>query len=375
MPPHSPIDAAWMKRALELARQGWGSTHPNPMVGALIVENEQCVAEGWHAKAGGPHAEVAALKALGRKPAPHATLYVTLEPCSTHGQTGACTDAILASGLQRVVIGAIDPNPNHAGRGVTRLREAGVNVTTGVLEEECRRLNLIFNHWIVNQTPLLAGKIALTLDGKIATRSGQSHWITGEAARADVMRWRRLFPAIAAGAGTVQSDDPALTARLPGEEPTCPLRFVFDRNLLTVDQPGAQVFTDAFREQTIVVTHESASPANRRSIEARGVACWALPGHAPEQFWRAFRQQCAEAGVTGLWIEGGGGLLSDLLANQQLDYLFAYRAPKILADCDARPAFHSLTPETIDDGVSLDDIHHQPFGPDVLTQGKLVYPK
>ena len=230
--PITPFHEAYMRRALELARQGWGATHPNPMVGALIVEDGEIVAEGFHTKAGEPHAEIMALRALGRKPEPGATLYVTLEPCCTTGRTPPCTEAIIAAGIRRVVVGATDPNPRHAGHGFEVLRAAGVEVVTNVLAAECADLNLIFNHWIVQKRPLLAAKVATTIDGRIACRTGESKWITGEPARADVMRWRRLFPAIAVGAGTVASDDPQLTARLPEGE-WCPWRFVFDAALST----------------------------------------------------------------------------------------------------------------------------------------------
>ncbi|MDR2863781.1 MAG: bifunctional diaminohydroxyphosphoribosylaminopyrimidine deaminase/5-amino-6-(5-phosphoribosylamino)uracil reductase RibD, partial [Puniceicoccales bacterium] len=186
----------WMRRALTLAKRAWGNTHPNPHVGALIVESGVIVAEGWHERAGDAHAEINTLRALGRRPKPGATLVVTLEPCSTHGRTGACTTALLDAGISRVVAGTADPFPAHCGRGFALLREAGVEVVSGVLAGECADLNLIFNHRVTHGEPLVALKTATTLDGRIATRTGQSQWITGPEARADVMRWRRYFPAI-----------------------------------------------------------------------------------------------------------------------------------------------------------------------------------
>ncbi|MGB0344699.1 MAG: bifunctional diaminohydroxyphosphoribosylaminopyrimidine deaminase/5-amino-6-(5-phosphoribosylamino)uracil reductase RibD, partial [Coraliomargarita sp.] len=219
-----------MSRAVDIAQRGWGRTHPNPMVGAVIAEDGKIVAEGWHRAAGQPHAEIEALRSLGRKPSPQATLYITLEPCSTVGRTGACTEAIMESGLRNVVVGTMDPNPNHSGKGLVHLRNAGIQVTEGVLADECKDLNLIFNHWITKQTPLLAAKIATTLDGKFSAANGHSKWVTGEDARANVMRWRRYFPAIAVSAATALADDPALTSRLP-EDNWCPIRFIFDRDL------------------------------------------------------------------------------------------------------------------------------------------------
>lgn len=205
-----------MRRAVELAAQGWGETHPNPMVGALVVRGREIVGEGYHERAGEAHAEVNALREAGPR-ARGATLYVTLEPCSTHGRTPPCNDAIIEAGIERVVIGALDPNPLHEGRGLRALQQAGITVTTGILRDECSDLNLIFNHWITTGQPMIAAKVATSIDGLIATHAGDSRWITGEAARSDVHRWRRYFPAIAIGANTVLKDNPRLTVRRRGK--------------------------------------------------------------------------------------------------------------------------------------------------------------
>src|SRR5579884_4137554 len=280
----------FMWRALELARRAWGATHPNPMVGAVIVEDGKAVAEGYHEQDGAPHAERVALQALGRKPKPGAILYVTLEPCSTPGRTGACTEAIIAAGLKHVVAGAADPNPAHAGRGFELLRAAGVEVTTGVLEQECADLNMIFNHWITRGTPFFAAKSAVTLDGRIACRTGDSKWITGEQARSDVMRWRRLFPAIAVGAGTVMKDNPRLTART-GSGEWCPIRFVFDGLLRTVlDRVQPQVYRDEFRERTVVVTTPHSGAGYARKLRAAGVQVWVMPSLTQRVALADFRQ-------------------------------------------------------------------------------------
>ena len=213
--PGSGPDARFMRVALRLARRGYGATSPNPMVGAVLVQGGRVIGRGWHRRAGGPHAEIEALRdARGRGQAVKgATLYVTLEPCCTHGRTPPCTDAIRAAGISRVVAGAIDPNPRHAGRGFTRLREAGIAVTHGVLAGDCARLNEAFNHWIVRRTPFVTVKAGMTLDGKIATASGESRWITGEKARACGMKLRQGADAILVGINTVLADDPSLTVR------------------------------------------------------------------------------------------------------------------------------------------------------------------
>jgi len=375
-PPDWNPDERFMRRALELAGRGWGTTHPNPMVGAVVVEAGEIVAEGFHAKDGGPHAERAALDGLGRPAADGATLYVTLEPCSTPGRTGACTDAIIAAGLRRVVVGATDPNPAHAGRGFDVLRNAGIAVMSGVLERECADLNLIFNHWIGRNEPLLAGKLAATLDGRVASRTGDSRWITGERAREDVHRWRRLFPAIAVGAGTVVKDNPRLTARRPGEPEVCPVRFVFDGRLKSVAErnlPG--VYTDAYRERTIVATTQHGGAGYVRKLRDLGVEVWAFESQTHRVPLAEFRRRCAARGINGVFFEGGPHLLSQLLLARQLDYLFVYQAPAILADERARGFVGGLRTERVADAIRLSEVRHEIFGDDLLTRGRVAYPE
>src|SRR5688572_15462249 len=203
-------DIKYMAQALRLAGRGYGHTSPNPMVGAVLVKRGNVVGRGWHRRAGLPHAEIEALRAVD---AHGATLYVTLEPCSTHGRTPPCTDAIITAGVKRVVVGAIDPNPLHSGKGLAMLRRAGINVVQGVLEAEATALNAAFNHWIIHRTPLVTLKAAMTLDGKIATRTGDSKWITGEKSRAHAMHLRQGADAILVGVKTIIADDPSLTVR------------------------------------------------------------------------------------------------------------------------------------------------------------------
>lgn len=364
-----------MRRALELARGVWGNTHPNPMVGAVIVEDGRIVAEGATAPDGGPHAERLALLARGKTPRPDATMYVTLEPCSTEGRTGACTDAIIASGIKRVVVGAKDPNPAHAGHGFEVLRAAGIEVVSGVLEGACTDLNLIFNHWITRDRPLIAAKAAVTLDGKIATRTGESRWITNEQARADVHRWRRLFPGIAVGAMTVMRDNPRLTARLDGTE-WCPWRFVFDGLLRTVvDQNLPRVYTDEFHERTIVVTTPHGGLGYVRKLQDLGVKVWVMNSPTQRVTFADFRQRCAAERISGVYFEGGAQLVSEILRARQLDYLFVYRAPVLFADDKGRSIFSGLRPERLEQAVRLADVRHETFGDDELMRGRVVYPE
>jgi diaminohydroxyphosphoribosylaminopyrimidine deaminase/5-amino-6-(5-phosphoribosylamino)uracil reductase len=365
-----------MRRALELARQGWGATHPNPMVGAVIVEEGRVVAEGFHAQDGGPHAERLALLARGKPPRPGAVMYVTLEPCSTPGRTGACTDAIIASGIKHVVVGATDPFDEHAGKGFEVLRAAGIEVTTGVLEQECHDLNLIFNHWITRGTPLIASKSAVTLDGRMACRTGESKWITGEPARLDVHRWRRLFPAIAVGAGTVQKDNPQLTARLPGVPAWCPVRFVFDGLLRTVvDKQLPALYTDEFHDRTVVVTTPHGGMGYVRKLREIGVQVWVLPSPTQRVSMSEFRKKCTEERIAGVLFEGGAQLVSHMLQERQLDYLFIYRAPVLFADDRAKPMFNGLRTEKPANGIRLANVRNEMHGDDVLTRGDIVYPE
>ena len=328
-------DAELMGRALELARRAWGATHPNPMVGALVVEDGVVVAEGWHASDGGPHAERAALATLGRQPKAGATMVVTLEPCSTAGRTGACCDAIKAAGVSRVIIGAMDPNPAHAGRGVEVLRAAGIEVVTGVMAAECEELNLIFNHWITTGRPLIAGKVATTCDGFSRPPVGADRWITGAAARENVHHWRRFFPAIAVGAGTVRADDPALTRRWREADGTeredCGWRFIFDAMLATAAGDAAawpRVYADRWKERTVVVTSVAADATTKARLEAAGVRVWAQETTRGAAGWGEFSARCAAERVSGVYVEGGAELLSDARGAGALDYGFWYRAPR-----------------------------------------------
>jgi diaminohydroxyphosphoribosylaminopyrimidine deaminase/5-amino-6-(5-phosphoribosylamino)uracil reductase len=367
---------ALMREAIAEARAALGHTHPNPAVGAVLVHAGAIVARGHTAPAGGPHAEVAALRAFaatGLRPTAATTLVVTLEPCSTHGRTPPCTEAIRAAGIRRVIVGATDPNPRHAGRGFALLRAAGIEVTAGVLAGDCTDLNLIFNHWIRTGRPLLAGKIATTLDGRIATRTGAAKWITGAAARADVMRWRRYFPAIAVGAGTVLADNPRLTARAEDAPEWCPLRFIFDRRLATLAGDPPQVYGDAHRARTILVAPVARGAEAAEAAERLGIGCWPVAERDADGGLADFTTRCAREGITGVLIEGGARLLSALLEQQRLDYLLCYRAPLLFADSAALAPFAGLAPATPAAAIRLTDTRHAVFAEDQLLRGRVTY--
>lgn len=370
-------DESLMRQALDLAATVLGMTHPNPAVGALIVHGGEVVATGATQAAGGDHAEIQALRAFsasGLRADASTTLYVTLEPCSTCGRTGPCTEAILQSGIRSIRVGATDPNPRHAGRGLELLRQAGLDVEEGLLGEDCASLNIIFNHWITSGRPFIAGKVATTLDGRVATRGGLSKWITGPAAREDVHFWRRAFPAIAVGAGTILADDPALTARLPGQPETCGWRFVFDRSLVSFKDELPRVYRDAWREKTIVVSSLVHADEAARLEQLHGIRFWLFDDPMTAAGLAAFRHRCGEEGCIGVYIEGGAQLLSSVLCAGLLDYLFAYRSNKLLADENGLSPFRGYAPEGMDKTLVMEHPRHALFGDDQLMRGHLRYP-
>ncbi len=367
-------DEQWMRQALAEGRKGWGRTHPNPAVGAVVVHGGEVAGLGHTAPAGGPHAEVRALEDWRARGAPadaRTTLYVTLEPCSTHGRTPPCVDAIIASGIRRVVAGATDPNPLHAGRGYALLRDKGIEVVDGVLADECADLNLIFNHWIRAGRPFVAAKCATTLDGCVATRSGSSKWITGAAARADVARWRRYFPAIAVGAGTLAADNPRLTARVPGEAEWWPRRYVFDRSFRLRTRRAAEfhTFTDDGADRTTLVV-EPAFQSNARAWVGESAAkVIAFPGAS---FPSAFLDSMAREGITGLFVEGGPGLWTAFWRADAIDYLFAYRAPLVLGDALGQRPFAGDEVDLMSGARRLSDVRTAEFADgDELIRGSL----
>ena len=310
-----------MRHALKLARRGTGKTSPNPVVGAVLVRAGKIIGEGWHKRAGGPHAEVFALadgKARG------ATLYVTLEPCCTHGRTPPCTDAIIAAGIRRVVVAATDPNPKHTRRGFSQLRRAGIQVTTGVLAREATALNAAFNKWITTGKPLVIAKAALSLDGKMATQTGDSKWITSDAARREAHKLRASADAIIVGAGTVLADNPQLTLR-HGVRGRQPWRVVVDsqgRSPL-----AAKLFKDANRHRTIVCTSNLSAAKWRQSLALLGVIVLVLPV-------RKLPVLLAELGrmeITSVLVEGGSELLGAFFDTGLVDQVAFFFAPKIIA--------------------------------------------
>lgn len=320
------IDRRHMARCLELAARHRGRTSPNPIVGSVIVgRGGEVLAEGAHRGPGKDHAEIAALRKLGGQ-APGATLYVNLEPCNHHGRTPPCAPAVRAAGVARVVIGADDPVPGHGG-GIELLRRAGIAVSVGVLREACERANLPFLTWATQRRPAYTLKAAITLDGKICTVAGQSKWITGPAARADVMRLRSEHDAVMVGAGTVLADDPWLTARLPGGRD--PQRIVLDSQLRT--PPSAHLLPRRRGPRTIIACGARAPEARAKALAARGAEIWRIRTHAGGRIDVAeLGRKLAEAGICSVLVEGGGELHAYLIERGLADELVLYVAPKVV---------------------------------------------
>lgn len=334
-------DLDYMRRALALAEQGAGWTSPNPMVGAVIVKNGTIIGEGYHQKCGQLHAERNALAACRVSPR-DAVLYVTLEPCCHWGKTPPCTDAILESGIRRVVIGSADPNPLVAGKGAAILRAHGVEVTEGVLQEACDALNRVFFHYITTKTPYVVLKYAMTLDGKIATVTGASQWITGEEARNRVQEDRHRYAAILVGVGTVLADDPLLTCRLPGKK--SPVRVICDTHLRT--PLTARVVTTARTYRTILATC-TADPAAWAPYQKAGCEIMPLPEREGQVDVRSLTEHLGVLQIDSVLLEGGGTLNWSFLSQGLVQKLQAYVAPKLFGG-------HGKSPVE-GEGVSLPD--------------------
>jgi diaminohydroxyphosphoribosylaminopyrimidine deaminase / 5-amino-6-(5-phosphoribosylamino)uracil reductase len=316
----------WMRTALELAARGQGTTRPNPMVGAIVIKDGARVGDGFHIRAGGPHAEVHALRAAGDS-AVGSDLFVTLEPCCHVGRTPACTDAIIDAGVARVWIGALDPNPRVAGKGVAALRRAGVKVEMEIFESACRDLNEGYNHWMRTRRPYVIVKLATSLDGKIATVSGASQWITGPEARGAVHALRAAVDGIMVGSGTATSDDPSLTVRDVPYDGDPPTRLVVDSGL-TLDL-NAKLLKDDGAE-VIIATTTSAPRDRRDALQELGATVLELPSSEGHVDLTALLQQLGEresSPIRSLLVEGGSGLAAALMRSNLVDELRLFMAP------------------------------------------------
>jgi diaminohydroxyphosphoribosylaminopyrimidine deaminase / 5-amino-6-(5-phosphoribosylamino)uracil reductase len=433
-------DPAFIRYALGLARRGYGATSPNPMVGAVLVRGGRILGRGWHQHAGGPHAEIEALRDAARRghSPKGSTLFVTLEPCSTHGRTPPCTDAIITAGIKRVVVGATDPNPKHAGKGLRILKRAGIQVTSfeigrarsplragsarsrlrragdcapcQLLADQCVRLNEAFNHWIVHRTPFVTVKAAMTLDGKIATASGESKWITGQKARSWGMKLRRGADAILVGVNTILADDPSLTVRTFGSSrgniqlryraswhPT-PLsrelasnsaiaragiqhpmarRIVLDSRART--PLSAKVVCDRHAALTTVVVSRRA-PRKRVAALAKRVNVMVAPARQSPMAdgrWpidvRWLLKKLGAQDVTSLLVEGGGEVNASLLLGGLAHRVAFFYAPKILGGRQSRPSVAGEGARRLAEVIELHDVEWRRLGPDLLLTATVAW--
>ena len=361
-------DRDFMLRAIALARRGEGWVNPNPMVGAVIVRDGRVIAEGWHHKYGELHAERDALRAL-TEPAEGATIYVTLEPCCHYGKQPPCTLAIIEHGISRVVIGSRDPNPLVAGKGVRMLREHGITVVEDFMREECDALNPVFFHYITTGRPYVKMKYAMTADGKIATKTGASKWITSEEARSLVHDWRNACRGIMAGIGTVLADDPLLNCRKPGGRD--PVRVICDSRLRIPED--AQIVRTAKQYETIVacalLETEDGWPEDMRSkaerLRQQGVEVWSVPAQDGTVDLRELAKRLGKRGIDSILLEGGGTLNESALRAGIVQEVNAFVAPKIFGG-KARSPVEGAGVETPQEALQMKTEQVRQVGDDLL---------
>jgi diaminohydroxyphosphoribosylaminopyrimidine deaminase / 5-amino-6-(5-phosphoribosylamino)uracil reductase len=352
-------DRVLMQRCIELAQQAIGQTAPNPLVGSVIVQDGAIVGEGFHPQAGQPHAEVFALRAAGDR-AQNATLYVNLEPCNHYGRTPPCSEAVIAAGIRKVVVGMVDPDPRVAGGGIDRLRQAGVEVIVGVEEAACQELNQGFTQRILHQRPFGILKYAMTLDGKIASTTGHSAWVTSPAARAEVHQVRSTCEAIIVGGNTVRRDNPQLTSR----QQLTPLRVVLSRSL---DLPRSAHLWDTRQVPTLVVTESNVQPEVQAFLRQQGVEVLELDRLTPA----AVMAQLYDRGCLNVLWECGGKLAARAIADGSVQKVLAFIAPKIIGGLGAPSPVDDLGLTAMTDALVLERLRWRSVGDDLLVEGYL----
>ncbi|EOS23564.1 riboflavin biosynthesis protein RibD [Lachnospiraceae bacterium 3-1] len=385
----------YMRQALELAKQGEGKVSPNPMVGCVVVKDERVIATGFHEKYGGFHAERNALLNCTEDPQ-GAELYVNLEPCCHYGKTPPCTEIIIEKKIKKVYVGCLDSNPKVAGQGIQILREHGISVETGILEEECRALNEVFFYYMEHKQPFVAMKYAMTLDGKIACETGDSKWVTGEEARAYVQCLRNRYRGIMAGIGTILEDDPMLNCRMEGGRN--PARIICDSKLrIPLD---SQVVKTASQIETIVAFHPKEAERYRanagaetfeevkRKLEQQGIILLEIPFKQPEDMEQPVNiaqssenfqrldlsrllQKLAERGIDSILLEGGGTLNASALQERLIQRVYAFVAPKLVAGAKAKSPVEGSGILFMRDAVTLQDIEVMRFGEDLCMMGRV----
>ncbi|MCM3003106.1 bifunctional diaminohydroxyphosphoribosylaminopyrimidine deaminase/5-amino-6-(5-phosphoribosylamino)uracil reductase RibD [Priestia koreensis] len=348
----------FMKLAIEMARTTLGQTSPNPVVGAVVVQDGQVVGMGAHLKAGQPHAEVYALEMAGEK-AEDATLYVTLEPCAHHGKTPPCADLVIHRGIKKVFIASTDPNPLVAGKGIKRMKDAGIEVEVGLLKEEADELNQVFFHYVSTGLPYVTLKTATSLDGKTATVTRESKWITGEEARADVHQLRHTHDGILVGVDTVLIDNPSLTTRLQGEGKN-PIRIILDTHLRT--PLDASVVTD-HKAPTWIISGKDADAKKIQELEEQGVLLLQLP--SDELDLSSVLSLLGERGITSILVEGGATVHGSFLKSRLFHQVIVYIAPKLIGGKEAPTSFNGEGFQSMSEVEQLEFKSVEMFGQDI----------
>ncbi|MFY0530564.1 bifunctional diaminohydroxyphosphoribosylaminopyrimidine deaminase/5-amino-6-(5-phosphoribosylamino)uracil reductase RibD [Archangium gephyra] len=361
----------FMRLALEEAAKGLGRTSPNPVVGAVLVKGGRIIARGYHRRAGTAHAEVVALEAAGAK-ARGADLYTTLEPCDHYGRTPPCSQAVLDAGVRRVFVGSSDPNPKVNGKGVARLRRAGVEVVTGVLKEEADTLNRPFFKAMSTGLSYVTLKAAVTLDGKLATATGDSRWVTGEQARAWVHRLRNQVDVILVGATTVERDNPQLTTRLAEGGGKDPVRVVVDSHLRL--SPKLTVFTQRSPARTVVATLEDPASRKAKRFLAAGTEVWRMPGKRGRVDLEALMRRLAKEGLNHVLVEGGAEMYGSFLRESLADELLLFVAPKLIGS-EGLSWSGSLGVKQMGRALTVGKLSFEQVGEDLLLRARLSEPK
>ncbi len=376
----SQTDLRWMRQALEISRRGLGGVEPNPKVGAVVADGEQFISEGWHQRFGGPHAEVMALEAAGER-ARGATIYVTLEPCCHHGKTPPCSDRVLASGVRRVVVAMCDPFGKVCGQGIAMLQAAGLEVVLGVLEDEARLLNQPFIKYVTTSRPYVTAKWAMTLDGRLASSTGDSRWISGPASRQWVHSLRSRMDAIIVGAGTALADDPMLNVRLAPQAAEAeaaypdygrrPLRVVLDEGLEL--SPQSKLVGSAREIPLLLVTVDESLLASdaAQALRAAGAEIIALPASASRISIDGLLAELGRRGLTNVLVEGGRATLDSFFAAEVIDSLAVFIAPKLIGGEPCHVAPGPLGLSQMSSALSIINPAYSPIGDDLLVTGLL----
>lgn len=357
-------DRNYMERALRLASRGGGFVNPNPQVGAVIVRDGEIIGEGYHEKFGAPHAEVNAIEDAGNS-VRDATLYVTLEPCAHYGKTPPCTEKIIESGLKKVQVAVKDPNPRVSGKGIKRLREAGVEVSLGLMEQNARKINEIYFHYVKTERPFVLLKLAMTLDGKIATRTGDARWISSEPSRKLVHELRARYSAVGVGVNTVIADDPRLNVR-DAEGPDG-ARIVFDSGGRT--PPDSQLLSLSSSAPTVLITGKNVPEDRLEKFESKGAKVWQIPVVQRGLDLDSLLERMGDRGYDSLLVEGGGEIAWSFLDENLVNKIRFFYSPKVVGGREAVPAVGGQGRATVSEGLEVEELTVERVGEDVTIVG------